>query len=159
MKNLINYLLLILLPLSLSAQNPELSPEVVASAGDSFSSNNLLIEWTLGEIMTESFEGGLIWNQGFQQPIGNITSIDNPFSNLGPIKVYPNPASNSLFIEKEKAGKLRLSVRDIQGRILLEKLSVQLTDQVNISALPPGIYILSMRDENQASLNIRIQKL
>ena len=159
MKNLINYLLLILLPLSLSAQNPELSPEVVASAGDSFSSNNLLIEWTLGEIMTESFEGGLIWNQGFQQPIGNITSIDNPFSNLGPIKVYPNPASNSLFIEKEKAGKLRLSVRDIQGRILLEKLSVQLTDQVDISALPPGIYILSMRDENQASLNIRIQKL
>jgi len=159
MKNLINYLLLILLPLSLSAQNPELSPEVVASAGDSFSSNNLLIEWTLGEIMTESFEGGLIWNQGFQQPIGNITSIENPFSKLGKIKVYPNPASNSLFIEKENTGELTLSLRDIQGRILLESQSTQLLDQVDISALPPGFYILSMRDENQASLNIRIQKL
>ena len=159
MKQLINYLLLILLPLGLSAQNPELSPEVVAAAGDSFSSNNLLVEWTLGEIMTESFEGGLIWNQGFQQPIGNITSIENPFTNLGLIKVYPNPASNSLFVEKEKAGELKLSLRDIRGRILLESISSGQSAQLNISTLPPGIYILSMSDEKQASQNIRIQKL
>lgn len=148
-----------MLPLSLSAQSGELSPDVVASAGDSFSDNNLILEWTLGELATESFEGNLFLSQGFHQPGENITSIDNPLSSLGLIKVYPNPSRDRIFIEREKGGEIEVALRDIRGRILIEHTVSNSIDQLNLSQLPSGIYILHMRDENQAAVNIRIQKL
>ncbi|MEM6802430.1 MAG: T9SS type A sorting domain-containing protein [Bacteroidota bacterium] len=159
MKNLGKCLILLILPFSLSAQSGELSPEVVASAGDSFTSNNLILEWTLGELVTESFEGNLILSQGFHQPGENITSIESPLRSLGAIKVYPNPSRDQVFIEKEKEGEMKVSLRDMRGRILIEHTVSNSIDQLNLSQLPSGIYILNMRDENQASLNIRIQKL
>ena len=159
MKNLINYLILLLLPLSLSAQNAELTPEVMASAGDSFSDNSLILEWTLGEIATESFEGSLFVSQGFHQPLENITSIDNPLSSLGPIKVYPNPTKDRVFIEREKEGEVVVALLDLRGRILIKHTFSNSIDQLDLSPLPSGLYILNMRDENQSSLSIRIQKL
>lgn len=65
-------------------------------------------------------------------------------------KVLPNPAQNSFIIKTENnTPKGKILVRDLTGRLLLEKQinSEQMT--VNSSGLPNGLYILSVMNENK----------
>ena len=65
-------------------------------------------------------------------------------------KVIPNPAQNSFIIKTENnTPKGKILVRDLTGRLLLEKQinSEQMT--VNSSGLPNGLYILSVMNENK----------
>lgn len=65
-------------------------------------------------------------------------------------KVIPNPAQNSFIIKTENnIPKGKILVRDLTGRLLLEKQinSEQMT--VNSSGLPNGLYILSVTNENK----------
>ena len=65
-------------------------------------------------------------------------------------KVIPNPAQNSFIIKTENnIPKGKILVRDLTGRLLLEKQinSEQMT--VNSSGLPNGLYILSVMNENK----------
>lgn len=65
-------------------------------------------------------------------------------------KVIPNPAQNSFIIKTENnTPKGKILVRDLTGRLLLEKQinSEQMT--VNSSGLPNGLYILSVVNENK----------
>lgn len=65
-------------------------------------------------------------------------------------KVIPNPAQNSFIIKTENnTPKGKILVRDLTGRLLLEKQinSEQMT--VNSSGLPNGLYILSIMNENK----------
>ncbi|MCH1472465.1 MAG: T9SS type A sorting domain-containing protein [Bacteroidia bacterium] len=65
-------------------------------------------------------------------------------------KVIPNPAQNSFIIKTENnTPEGKILVRDLTGRLLLEKQinSEQMT--VNSSGLPNGLYILSVMNENK----------
>ena len=160
MKNLISYLVFTFAALSLAAQNVELTPEVVASAEDSYTSNTLNVDWTLGEIMTETFEyaGTLVLTQGFHQPSLSTTSIGDPVASLGIIKVYPNPTSSSISIEREKPGELQLQLLDMRGSILRKQTFNGTQSELDLSDLPNGIYVLRMSDREQASQSLRIIK-
>lgn len=59
---------------------------------------------------------------------------------LESISVYPNPASDYLYINSEK--ELMVNLFDAQGRMILEQK--QLKDRVNISGLQSGVYILQL---------------
>ncbi|MEM1358204.1 MAG: T9SS type A sorting domain-containing protein [Bacteroidota bacterium] len=77
MKRLIYNLALVLSTCALSAQS--LTPEVVASAGETFSNGSLTLEWTLGEIMTETYTGDIILTQGFHQPDVELAALPVEF--------------------------------------------------------------------------------
>ncbi|MEL7530106.1 MAG: T9SS type A sorting domain-containing protein [Bacteroidota bacterium] len=158
MKNHIICLVLLLASLSLGAQNVKLTPEVVASAGDSYTSNTLNVDWTLGEIMTETFDGSIVLTQGFQQPSLSTTAIGGPVSSFGIVKVYPNPTSSSLSIEREKQGELQLLLLDMRGSVIQRTSTTGLLHQLDLSELPKGIYVLRMSDREQASQSFRIVK-
>ena len=66
MRNLLSSLILAIASCTLSAQS--VTPEVVASAGETFSNSSLTLEWTLGEIVTETFVGTIVLTQGFHSP-------------------------------------------------------------------------------------------
>ena len=62
------------------------------------------------------------------------------------IKIYPNPASEYLTIECKTENEINISIRDINGRKILQK---RFTDSIelNISDISPGIYIIMLGDQ------------
>jgi Secretion system C-terminal sorting domain len=72
------------------------------------------------------------------------------------VRLYPNPAGDFLFVDWGKAEPMRLSVFDIKGRMYIDTN----TDwyRLNVSALPPGIYVLKAFDTTQRITTLRFVK-
>jgi len=65
------------------------------------------------------------------------SSVENNF-----ISFYPNPAKDQLMINIADADNVKLSVYNIQGQLLIEQAATQKINQINISNLEKGIYLL-----------------
>ena len=102
-------------------------------------------------------------NIGKNSTLGGINIINSSGSNsmvatLGPlplsvseinnnsISIYPNPASNILFIDGLKHNSTA-SIFDINGKILINKQIIN--NQIDISSLPNGFYIIKITEEGE----------
>jgi hypothetical protein len=62
-------------------------------------------------------------------------------------KIYPNPASELISVESPVIpGNTRLTVSDLQGRVLKEMEIMGLKTQIGIRDLPSGIYFLRVKN-------------
>ncbi len=61
-------------------------------------------------------------------------------------KVYPNPVSETIFIEG--IGKSTISIFDIMGNKVLQTNSVGYKTSIRVEALPKGIYTIKINDSN-----------
>jgi bacillolysin len=76
--------------------------------------------------------------------IGNGTEI----TSNGLLKVYPSPATNLLNVSVlgEIAPKATLKVVDVNGAVVMEQKINSNVQQVNISTLPKGVYMLKINN-------------
>src|SRR5689334_18589577 len=77
-----------------SAQS--LSHSVIGTAGDTFHSSKGFLDWSLGEVMTETYvRNGNMLTQGFHQTENKntVTEIKN-YDPEQSVVVYPNPVRN-----------------------------------------------------------------
>lgn len=65
------------------------------------------------------------------------------------ITVYPNPATSVLNIDSQKGQILSVQLTDAAGRSVLTNQVNKTNGVINISHLPKGVYILSIKMENQ----------
>ncbi len=66
------------------------------------------------------------------------------------LKVYPNPASDILYIEIPEGGLQELLVTDMTGRTLLKRqLEAESIVALNLESFGKGIYIVTARDSQQ----------
>lgn len=78
-----------------------------------------------------------------QRTIGLDDSQKQPESTF---KLYPNPASNQFFIESSEALNLEINIKDIDGKLLVNKQILgNKKSKVNTSDLTSGIYIVELR--------------
>ncbi|MBM3405665.1 MAG: T9SS type A sorting domain-containing protein, partial [Bacteroidetes bacterium] len=72
----------------------------------------------------------------------STVGIDNPGRNNSlPVSVYPNPASEVVFLKIQEEGSFDLSVTDLNGReVIFEKVKCG-ENAIDISGLTPGMYI------------------
>lgn len=70
--------------------------------------------------------------------------------------VFPNPTSNILNVELKNAVTAKASVLDLTGKVVVSA-SIVGKKQLNLSALPAGIYVLRIQSEN-AVFNQKIVK-
>lgn len=70
-------------------------------------------------------------------------------------KLYPNPANNTVVIQSAQSLSGMLEIRDISGR-LIKELDYQ--EQIDISALSPGTYIVVIRSEGLIGRKTFIKK-
>ena len=65
------------------------------------------------------------------------------------MKIYPNPATNTLHVEFEGADDPQgtLSVTDITGVAVLTRECHEPVTQIDVSNLSPGLYVVSFRNE------------
>ena len=139
--------LLLCVSAALSAQNFEITREVIAAAGSSDTVGNLLLEYTIGEtgaievFKNQDFE----LSQGFHQNVEISTGIsEGTFE--GRISVFPNPASREVFVEAESEYQnIQCTLTDMQGRVVKE-FTMQGKDKTsfNVEEYAAATYHLSL---------------
>jgi len=78
----------------------------------------------------------------------NSTSV-NDLANNSKVKVFPNPATNEVFIT-EIMGFTQLTLTDMSGRILLErKVGINNMELLDIHAFPAGTYLLILNNNEK----------
>lgn len=63
-------------------------------------------------------------------------------------KMYPNPASTNLNIEFSDNSRKTLTFKNVQGQTVMTKQVNAFAASINVSALPSGIYFISIESEN-----------
>lgn len=159
MKNIL--LLIILIAAANIAKTQSVSMYLIGTAGDSYKNSTYQLDWSLGEILTETYTGTQYsLTQGLHQGNYTITSIiDIPQSNFT-IIVYPNPASNYLVIDIKngKPEDIIYSFTDINGRLIQSGHLKSQQKELNIQQYSPGIYFINIQQNNQLINSFRIVK-
>jgi Family of unknown function (DUF5689)/Secretion system C-terminal sorting domain len=83
-----------------------------------------------------------------------IIAINNLINKNAPIKVYPNPANNTIFVKNINAFK-SINIYNSQG-VLIKK---SLINEVDISAISSGIYLLEVENTEGVLNRVRFVKL
>lgn len=150
------------LALSSVAVAQQLTPSVLAAAGGYDRTKTISLEWTLGELVVETAKvSGRIYTQGFHQPTLQVTeqiSLVNPLLIVDEylVQIAPNPVQAILNVKiKAYDGssigkideKVQLQLTEMTGKVLQVTEAFLLDDsiQINMVALPAGMYLLSIR--------------
>jgi hypothetical protein len=83
-----------------------------------------------------------------------IIAINNSINKNAHIKVYPNPANNTLFVENSNAFK-SINIYNLQG-VLIKK---SLINEVDISAISAGIFVLEVENTEGVLSRVRFVKM
>lgn len=146
---------------SFGAFAQSLPSQVIGTSGDNFIMANGSLEWTLGEIMIETYTRPVgFLTQGFQQPSNvTVTNIEKDIENG--IAVYPNPVREVLNIKTSEVGTYVIELFNLQGqRVVNENISIHSTGYVQeVDMQPFGVAMYLLRVTNISSGKIRIQKI
>jgi hypothetical protein len=148
------------------SQNVELSPSVIASAGNYSESGDISLSWTLGEIAVSTLQQGeLMLTQGFQQAF-----LKDVGFNLDPIEwkiiAYPNPVKDKLQIQFDlmEPADFFIEIQDVSGKLLSQEQFKGVLPgdviPVEMSSYKYGVYFFRISTSNREQVRvISISKL
>ena len=140
------------LVLSVNAQS------IISSSGSSFTSENYVVEFTLGELAIDDIGNDLILTQGFHQ--GKL-AIQTEIKEIDfKINLFPNPAHTHFKVEFNSLKTVDIILTDIKGKIITrEKLVNQSSKYYDISNLAQGIYTFTIIDSTNKQATYKIKKI
>jgi len=152
---MLTLLIMFLASIDAYAQIDTLNQSVFSSSGKVMRSTDYMVEFTLGEMVIETFfSDHFILSQGFFQPesetVTNLSSISDYDQK---IKIYPNPASKQLYVQLqfEEVGKVKISVYDLTGKKLMTKEFPSNQELITLSMnhFQKGQYFIKVSDLNK----------
>ncbi|WP_294286014.1 PQQ-dependent sugar dehydrogenase [uncultured Chryseobacterium sp.] len=72
------------------------------------------------------------------------------------IKVYPNPASKTVFVEGIKDKNATIEIINFEGRKVLEQGKIEKDNSINISGIPAGAYFININSGNHKSYSKKL---
>ena len=87
--------------------------------------------------------------------VTSVTSVETPDASLA--RVYPNPTEGVITLEFEAQGAYQLTLADMNGKVLLRESVIGQTAQIDISAYPEGVYLLTI-DDGKRQTTTRVVK-
>lgn len=121
-----------------------LSPQVIASSGNSFSSASLRLDFTIGEVATTSFTSGSnTITQGFHQPEINISSLENHNADYA-FTLYPNPTEQFVTVETTKEEDMQVHLFDANGKAIMVSSLFNQKVTVDLQTLSAGTYVMKI---------------
>ena len=101
-----------------------------------------------------TLDKNLIQNEKFTAYLEGEENLAKPFA------VYPNPASDFVTIElnNENLTDSRITIYDMQGKLILDKDVTESPVELNIKAFKPGIYKIVLNGESTQSKSLAIYK-
>jgi hypothetical protein len=165
MKSPIHFICILFLVFSCNiVQGQSLSPEVIGSTGDFYTSPAGSVSFTIGETVVETFNSGSNYlTQGFQQPFMLVTAIPET-SVENSMFVYPNPVKNNLFLDfnNMEAGAYHIAIYDASGKKIMDKqiqINAQfLATEITFTDLMNGIYLVKINNEHTLNKTFKIVK-
>ena len=126
-----------------------LQNDVIASSGESDTTDHVQVSWTIGEILTETYNNpGCIASQGFQQSFYTISEVPEIEKLQFKVKVYPNPAVNyiNVVVDSEKLhDEYKIELLDISGNIIQQHLtSTNSITRISLSNNSSGLLLLKI---------------
>ncbi len=135
----------------------KITPTVLSNAGQVMKANNFSLEWTLGELATETLRANnLRITQGFHQTNLTVVSTNNP--SIAGLNIYPNPFEEELIISNESGSKIQIHIFNIMGQCITDYTVTTGTENLQLQGLPAGTYILEAKTSNQKQ-NFTIEKI
>jgi len=118
---------------------------VIGSTGASASAGTVKMDYTIGEIVVETFTaGGQTLTQGFHQTTLHMVAIENA-DYFPEISIYPNPTSDLVNIDiPANYDKLDISLYDVSGKLIRNFSDVQGKLSFDAGTLAGGTYYLQM---------------
>ena len=141
---------------NLSAQSNDL--QVISTSGSSFTSENYVVEYTLGELAINNIGNGIFLTQGFHQ--GKLT-IQTEIKEIDfKINLFPNPAHTHFKVEFTSPKTVDIIFTDINGKVITrEKIVNQSSKYFDISNLAQGIYTFTIIDSTSKQATYKIKKI
>jgi len=149
-KHILSYIVLLFFSFNLTSQN--LSRSIVSVQGGSDKSQGIIIDWTLGENITETVRSANnIFTQGFHQPHLKTLKIDEESSlSLDRIRIYPNPVNAILHIQlhNDLLTHYNINLFDSNGRFIKSLNVSESASNIafDLSDVSSGIYLLRISD-------------
>ncbi|MBN2349950.1 MAG: T9SS type A sorting domain-containing protein [Bacteroidales bacterium] len=132
--------------------------ELVTSAGDIFENENLVMEWSLGECVIETFSAtNIMITQGFHQNNYIISSVFQESNLNGIISAYPNPVTSDINIYFEIDLNIRkIELYNVSGQKVLSETipEKQVSTKINMTMFDSGVYMIKISDSNNKQLSI-----
>ncbi len=137
------------------------SPELVSSSGDSFSSASYQLDWSIGECVTATHSAGsYVIAQGFHTNTFVISTVKDLRADVE-ISVYPNPTSDFItlnFAKVQNFGKVSYTLTDFSGKVLQTTELKSETQQINFTNRAGGTYFITISLDNQLVKSFQIIK-
>ena len=132
------------------------SQEVVSTQGETYSSPNAIIDFTVGEVVINTFSDGTNnITQGFHQTNWNFVGLENHTPSFEAI-IFPNPTSEVLNIRASAFENVTYTLYDAQGKLIVkDKLTAEQT-LIPVSQLATGSYSITLNNPTQ---NLKTFKL
>lgn len=132
------------------------SQEVVSTQGETYSSPNAIIDFTVGEVVINTVSDGTNnITQGFHQTNWNFVGLENHTPSFEAI-IFPNPTSEVLNIRASAFENVIYTLYDAQGKLIVkDKLTAEQT-LILVSQLATGSYSITLNNPTQ---NLKTFKL
>ncbi|MFK7951763.1 MAG: T9SS type A sorting domain-containing protein [Ekhidna sp.] len=144
-----------------SAHSQNTSQQVIATAGDVSTSDGTQLSWTIGQTVASSSSNNSIFlNEGFQQ--SEVITIElGATPEAQHITIYPNPTVDYIQLQaSQNRGSASYQLASLKGEILLEELEADFSkeNKLNMIDFADGVYLLTIKTENQAIKQFKIIK-
>ena len=135
-----------------------ITPTLISSAGSQTLFQEVNIHWSVGELAVSQNNSGVNISEGFHQANIILTNVLDVTPVFG-IKLFPNPARSYINVQHSGHTALSLTLYTNDGSLVVSKSNVNSRDQVDVSQLLPGLYIIMFSDQygHRESHKISIQ--
>ena len=133
--------------------------EVISSQGSSYVNSSNSIDFTIGEVITNTeSSGNITLTQGFHQSNWNFLGLQD-FDPSYSASIFPNPTSDVLNIKVSDFEKVAYSLFDEQGKLIAQNLLSGEVTSIQVSQLALGSYTIKLSKENQSLKSFKLVKV
>ena len=133
--------------------------QVVGSAGNTATSGNTQLTWTIGEpIVNTATSTNNVLTQGFNQGLLLITAIDDLKNTT--VSIQPNPTSDFAIIKLDDQNLInaQYTLTDINGKVIQQNKIENKQTSVSFQDLANATYFIQVTTNNQKAKTFKIIK-
>ena len=107
------------------------------------------VSWSLGETVIATFNNeNNFLTQGFHQSFLKVTPVFSILNDLR-IKVFPNPASQKVYINKNSNLTFSYKLFTLEGKVIKEGILDSETTEMDVHSLANGVYPLKIFENKE----------
>jgi hypothetical protein len=158
--------LIIFMACSVSLYSQDRPPELISTAGNTYSSALYQLEWSIGEtVSATSVQNNILLTAGFHQPYDRsftgVESLGLSFNSR--ISIFPNPSTEKITVnilnEKALVDQWEIRLSNLEGKNLLLQQFQNNQIQLDLSTISTGVYFLNIFRNGEYTESHKIMKI